>query len=72
MHLTIDGHRLTESERLTYHADIEHGQRPRIRATGIEGYPFALHTPSGEPIRAYRTYKSAALALRLIESEVEA
>lgn len=66
--MTIDGIRLTESQRLAWLADDEHGQEPKIRATFRNDYPFALVTPSGEPIRAYPTFRSASLArTRLIQ-----
>lgn len=62
--MTIDGVRLTEGQRLSWHADDERGQRPQIRATFVQPYPFCI-VAAGEPVgRAFRLHKHAALALR--------
>lgn len=65
--LIVDDIELTESQRLGWLADDEHGQKPQIRATWDDGWPFCVTTPSGEPIKSYRTYKQAWLALEFLE-----
>lgn len=67
--LTVDGIDLNESQRLAWCADEEHGQVPKIRATFRPEYPFCVTTPSGEPIRAYRDYRHAVMAIQMIARE---
>jgi hypothetical protein len=63
----VDDQELTESQRLGWLADDEHDQKPLIRATFDLEYPFCVATPSGEPIKSYRTYKQAWLAIEFLE-----
>lgn len=65
----IDGKEVTDGQWSGWCADDERGQKPLIRATSIEGYPFCITTPKGEPIRAYKQYKHAAMALSLLQQE---
>lgn len=65
--VTIDGIQLTDAQRIAWLTDDEKGQTPKIRATFIPGFPFCVTTPSGEPIKAYRSYKTAHIVrLQLI------
>lgn len=68
----IDGQEVSDTQWVGWCADDEHGEKPLIRATAIEGYPFCITTPKGEPIRAYRQHKHAALALSWLEQEFAA
>jgi hypothetical protein len=72
MSLHIDGIELTDGQRMTYCADDEHEQTPRIRATFDPEYPVCVTTPSGEPIRAFKQYKHAVLAIEALERDLEA
>lgn len=64
----IDGIEVTDSQWIGWCADEEREQRPQIRATFRNDYPFCITTPSGEPIRSYRQYKHAFLALKSLEA----
>lgn len=68
----VDGKEVTDTQWVGWCADEEHEQKPRIRATFMDEYPVCITTPSGEPIRAYKHYKHAAMALSLLEQEFAA
>jgi hypothetical protein len=64
----IDSRPVSDSQWVGWCTDDERGQEPKIRITNIEAFPFCVTTPSGEPIKAYRTFKLATMArLRLIQ-----
>lgn len=65
----VDGKEVVDAQWVGYCADDEQEQRPMIRATFHDEYPFCVTTPGGEPIRAYKQHKHASMALSLLEQE---
>jgi hypothetical protein len=67
---TIDNVKISDSQWMGWCADDERGQTPQVRVSNIEGFPFHVTTPSGEPIKAYRSFKLAAMARSWLMGEL--
>jgi hypothetical protein len=68
----IDSQHVSDSQWIGWCTDEARGQVPKIRVSNIDGYPFYLTTPSGEPIKAYRSFKLASLAkVRVLQEMFE-
>ena len=68
----IDGKPVSSAQWVGWCADDAIGQTPQVRVSNIAEFPFHVTTPSGEPIKAYRSFKLASLArVRLMQEMFE-